>query len=98
MEDILEEEKALDEYEQETLDNLGKFIKYNKSLQELNISHCQIKFNLLRELLSCLRRSKSLLVINVNGNPGVTDELRHFIHEKIHCKEDPYDLERFNYI
>lgn len=86
MEDLVEEGKALDEYEEETLENLGKFIKYNKQLQELNLSHCQIKFNLLRELLSCLRRSKSLLVLNVNGNPGITDELRSIINDKIHCK------------
>jgi len=40
MEDLVEEGKALDEYEEETLENLGKFIKYNKQLQELNLSHC----------------------------------------------------------
>jgi len=96
--DLIELDESLDEDEEEILQNLGKFMKNNKQLQEVNLSHCQIKHNLLRELCSCLRRSKSILVLNVNGNPGVSDELRKYLSEKIRCLPNPYDLERYNYI
>jgi len=54
--------------------------------------------NLLREIVTTLKRSKSLLVLNVSGNRGVTDDVRNYLSERIRCKPDPYDLERFTYI
>jgi hypothetical protein len=39
-----------------------------------------------------------MLVLNLNGNPGISDDLRKYLAEKIRCLPNPYDLERYNYI
>jgi hypothetical protein len=44
--------------------------------------------------VSSLRRSRSLLVLNVSGNPGITDSLRNFIFERIRCKKASEDQQR----
>ena len=98
LEKVLEAEKQLDADEAEILENLGKFIKYNKFLQQLDLSHTGMRTNLLRELASCLRRAKSLLTLDLSGNPGVNNELRKYISDRIRCKPDPLDLERLNYV
>ena len=67
-EEMIEEEKALNEDEEEILENLGKFIKYNKCLLILDLSHTGLQENLLRELVTCLRRAKSLLILDLSGN------------------------------
>jgi len=97
-EQMIEEEKSLDEDEQEILQNLGKFIKHNNSLLQLDLSHTQLRANLLRELVTCLRRAQSLLTLDISGNPGVSDELRAYLERRLHCKQDPLDLERLNYV
>ena len=43
-------------------------MKYNKNLLQLDLSHTGLQENLLRELVTCLRRSKSLLTLDVSGN------------------------------
>jgi hypothetical protein len=81
--------------------NIGKFIKHNKNLQQLDLSHTQLKPNLLREICITLRKAKSLLTLDVSGNLGqepADTEVREFISQRIRCKPDPYDLERLAYI
>ena len=95
---MIEEEKSLDEDEQEILQNLGKFIKHNSSLLQLDLSHTQLRANLLRELVTCLRRAQSLLTLDISGNPGVSDELRAYLERRVHCRPDPLDLERLCYV
>ena len=98
LEQMIEEEKSLDEYQEEVLDDLGKFIKYNKNLMQLNLSHTNLRSNLLRELVTCLRRAKSLLTLDVSGNDGINDGLKAYLAKRIRCKPDPYDLGRFAYV
>ena len=64
----------------------------------LDLSHTGLKVNLLRELTSTLRKAKSLLCVDLTGNPGVTDKNRKFLSERIRCKPDPYDKVRVSYI
>ena len=80
------------------MDHLGKFLKYNKNLLQLDISHTLIRTNLLRELTTCLRRAKSLLTFNISGNPGISKELSSYLTKRIRCKPNPYDLKRLDYI
>ena len=60
--EMVDAESALTDDEEIILEHLGSFIKYNKKLLQLDMSHTGIKVNLLRELVSCLSKTKSLLV------------------------------------
>ena len=65
----------------------------------MDLSHACIGPNLLRQIVSLLKRAKSLLTLDVSGNTvGITDKVRKHLSKRIVCKLDPFDLERFNYI
>lgn len=99
MAQVKEQERHLTEPEEKVLANLGKFIKHNRSLQQLDLSHTQLGPNLLREICITLRKAKSLLTLDVSGNLGVEPQdgaVREFISKRIRSKPDPYDLERLN--
>ena len=54
------------------VENLSKFIKYNKNLLHLDLSYTGLDELTLMTIGSTLRRAKSLLSIHLTGNPGVT--------------------------
>ena len=62
------------------------------------MSFTQLQTNLLREIVVQLRKSKSLLALDVSGNPGINDDLRKFLSKRIRCKENPHELERYGYV
>ena len=98
---LKEQAEKLTDEEEIICENIGKFIKHNKNLQQLDLSHTQLKPRLLREICITLRKAKSLLTLNVSGNLGqepADTEVREFISQRIRCKPDPYDLERLAYI
>jgi hypothetical protein len=98
---LKEQAEKLTTEEEVICENIGKFIKHNKNLQQLDLSHTQLKPHLLREICIILRKAKSLLTLNVSGNLGqepADSEVREFISQRIRCKPDPYDLERLAYI
>ena len=95
---VIEEEERLTEDEEQIIENLGKFIKYNKQLLYLNLSHTQIGTNLLKRIVICLRRAMSLLVLDISGNIGITDQLREYLSGRIRCRQNPLDVERLNYV
>jgi hypothetical protein len=57
-----------------------------------------LRTNLLREIVTSLRRARSLLTLDVSGNPGISIEIREHLSKKVRCKENPYDLEKLHYV
>lgn len=60
----------LDEYNQSLLDNLSRFIKYNKSLIHMDLSYTRLDEMMVKALGTALRRAKSLVAVHFTGNPG----------------------------
>ena len=80
---MIEAEKELDEDEEEILENLGKFIKYNKKLLQIDLSYTGLRENLLRELITCLTKTKSLLIFDVSGNLNSLRRPRNLLTMKV---------------
>jgi hypothetical protein len=55
---------------------LGKFIKRNKNLIHLDLSHTQLTEGMLWWIGSTLTRAPSLSSLHLSGNPGITSELK----------------------
>jgi|LauGreDrversion4_2_1035121.scaffolds.fasta_scaffold61146_4 hypothetical protein len=64
-----------------------RIIKYNKNLLHFNISHCGLTEQAVRDIGASLRRGKSILSLHLSGNPGITQEVKMFLHERIRCAE-----------
>ena len=62
---LKEQAEKLTSDEELICENIGKFIKHNKNLQQLDLSHTQLKPNLLRAICITLRKAKSLLTLDV---------------------------------
>jgi len=62
------------------------------------MSFTQLQTNLLREIVVQLRKSKSLLALDVSGNVGINDDLRKFLSNRIRCKANPHELDRYGYV
>lgn len=66
---------------------LGKFIKRNKNLIHLDLSHTQLTEGMLWWLGSTLTRAPSLASLHLSGNPGITSELKRQLQLRIRCKK-----------
>ena len=78
----------LDEYTQCLLDNLSKFIKYNKHLIHLDLSYTRLDEMMITALGTSLRRAKSLIAVHFTGNPGASQTTAEYLQQRIHCR--PY--------
>ena len=52
---------------------LGKFIRYNKCLQYLDMEHTGLSHKIICELIPQLKRAKSLLSMHLGCNPGIDE-------------------------
>ncbi len=66
---------------------LGKFIKRNKNLIHLDLSHTQLTEGMLWWIGSTLTRAPSLASLHLSGNPGITSELKRQLQLRIRCKK-----------
>lgn len=69
-------------------ESLGKFIKYNKNLLHLDLSHTRLESDMIKDIGANLRRAKSLISVHFSGNPGVNDEVKQFLFDRIHAKNN----------
>ena len=69
------------------MDNLLRFIKYNKHLIHLDLSHCGLDRFMIKQLGTALRRAKSLVAVHFTGNPGVCEEECEYLHRRVHCRQ-----------
>ncbi len=72
---------------QKMIDNLGKFIKYNKNLLHIDLSYTRLDADSLIKIGTYLRRAKSLLSIHFSGNPGVNSQVKAYLLDKLHGKD-----------
>ena len=52
---------------------------------------------MIREVGTSLRRAASLLVLHLSGNPGLSNEMRLYLHQRIKCRPNE-DMHRFQRI
>jgi hypothetical protein len=68
------------------MDNLCRFIKYNKHLIHLDLSYTRLDDVMVNLLGTSLRRAKSLVAVHFSGNPGVKQEQCEYLHTRVHCR------------
>ena len=73
---------------------LGKIIKHSKTMIHMNLTGCGLSKEVIYEIGTCLRRSRSLLVIHLSGNPGLTDENFDYLPRRVLCRQNE-DIERY---
>eukprot|EP00347_Sterkiella_histriomuscorum_P002614 403367462 len=66
--------------------NMTRFIKYNQNLLHLDLSFTRLDSQTIQEIGTSLRKAKSLLVLHLSGNPGITQELQTYLFDRIHAK------------
>lgn len=77
------EPTELDLEEREIIDELGQLIKHNGKLLHLNLTQTALTKPMLMAIAGVMRRAKSLLALHLTGNPGVDDDLKKQMHEKV---------------
>ena len=82
---MLESKKEQYEIEDETMTELGTFMKHNTKLLHLNLSQTNLSKRMLEMVGPILRRARSMLVLHLSGNPGVSDDLKRALHARAHC-------------
>lgn len=90
------ERESIPEQELYVADCLSKFIKYNPHLHHLDVQCCGLTQYILKDIAIALRKSRSLIGIHLSENPGLSPDLKKFIHDRVHCK--PSDFEELNII
>ena len=86
-----EEEKSLaSESELFVAECLCAFIKYNPHLHHLDLQGTGLTEFVLRQIARALRKSRSLVGIHLSENPGLTQEVKEYIFQRVHCKDSDF--------
>lgn len=82
---------GFDPKKRELILNLAAFIKYNRSLQHLNLSNTGLDAEVIYHVADkALNKAHSLLSFHLDGNPGVTAKNIQFIKRRLGAREEPY--------
>lgn len=57
----------------QVIDCISKFVRRNKNLIHVNLEATGLTYEMIKELLKAIKRSKSLQAIHLCGNPGVNE-------------------------
>jgi len=68
-----------------SLSKITRIIKYNKSLLHFNLSHTGLSEHHVKAIGASLRRGRSILVLHMTGNPGVTEDVKAYLQERVKC-------------
>jgi hypothetical protein len=60
--------------------NITDFIKYNKTLIHFDLSSTGLNEGMVMHIGTALRRAKSLVSMHLSGNPGVTAQMKEYLH------------------
>lgn len=63
--------------------SLGEFIRHNKQLEHLDLSNTGLSEQVFIGLVPYLKRAKSILGLHLSHNPGVSAEVKAFLHKKM---------------
>lgn len=64
--------------------NLSRFIKRNKKLIHINLDSTQLHESMIFKICEALSKSKSVQALHASDNPGLTNELRNMIIQRLH--------------
>ena len=76
------------------LNCLSRIIKFNTKLVHCDLTCTGLTTHVVYELGRAIRRSVSLLAIHLSGNPGLTDENKVYLHNRIKARPHE-DMDRF---
>ena len=65
----------------------SKMIRFNNSLQHIDLTNMGLSEVFLFDMLPALRRAKGLLSFHVGANPGVNNKIAKYWKEKLRCVE-----------
>ena len=83
------------EYEVEEVNYLlGKIIKHSRTMIHMDLTGCGLSEGVVHEIGTCLRRSRSVLVIHLSGNPGLSKENLEYLENRVKCRPRE-DIERY---
>lgn len=71
----------------EALQNILIFVKNNKSLMHLDLSHTEMQDTMIRPLIETIAQSESLMSVHLDGNPGLSQDLINFCIQTLGAKE-----------
>ena len=82
---------------EEVNEMLGKIIKHSRTMIHMNLTGCGLSDEVIHEIGTCLRRSRSVLVIHLSGNPGLSKDNFEYLEKRVKCRSRE-DIERFTRI
>ena len=81
----------------EIIQMLGKIIKHSKTLQHIDLTGTGLSSQVIHSMGTALRRSRSILVIHLSGNPGLNLTNMEYLTQRIRCRPNE-DIERYTRI
>lgn len=85
------EREALPHFEVVVAECLSNLIKYSPHLHHLDLVACGLTKYIFKEIAKALRKSRSLVGIHLSENPGLTDETKTFLFDRVHAKKSDFD-------
>ena len=76
---------------------LGKIIKHSRTLQHMNLTGTGLVDEVIYEMGNNLRKARSILVLHLSANPGLSQENMEYLSQRIRCRQNE-DIERFTRI
>lgn len=80
------EKNKLTPQNQNVINNLCKFIKFNPNLKLLDLSDTGLNEIAIKIIIKAIKKSVSLKTINLTGNNGITEEIVAFARTYLDAK------------
>lgn len=82
------------EHELLVADCLTRFIKYNANLLHFDLQGTGLTEYCIKMIAKALRKSRSLIGIHLSENPGLDDDTRKYLYERVRCKDSDFAVPR----
>lgn len=80
-----EKKGNLDDMHTHAIAKITRFIKYNKCLLHCDLSNTGLSEHAMRAIGASLKRGRSILALHLSGNPGINQELKDYLFQRIRC-------------
>ena len=65
---------------------LGKIIKHSRTMQHIDLTGTGLSTQVIYDMGTALKRSRSVLVIHLSGNPGLSADNMQYLSGRIKCR------------
>lgn len=79
------EQQLLSDDDKYVMECLCRFLRKNKNLVHVDLSHTNLSEKALWYFGKTMRRAKSLRALHLTGNPGITDRVVDYLQRRAHC-------------